>query len=376
MTSVGTDTGSADKASRRAALPQTDVPSTTLDETLRVARAIANELGKQPATPLQVAAAMGVAPTTGHFRTITAASMAYGLTEGGAYAEKIALTELGRRIVAPVSEGDDFAAKREAVLRPRVTHEFLRKYDGSKWPRDDIGRNVLEAMGVPAEQAARALELIRRDADDLHLITTINGADFVSLDSAGVGASPPSPNPPISDDQPRINPEPESSHDREEGPLPVQGGMSRSGQPSNRRVFITHGKNQTIVGQIKKLLTFGDFVPVVAQENQTTAKPVPDKVMDEMRSCSAGIVHVGEEMRLIDADGQEHQMINPNVLIEIGAAMALYGRRFILLVERGVALPSNLQGLYEVRYEGAGLDHESTMALLEAFNSFKEVQNQ
>ena len=64
-------------------------------------------------------------------------------------------------------------------------------------------------------------------------------------------------------------------------------------------------------------------------------------------------------------------MLNPNVLIEIGAAMALYGRAFILLVERGVVLPSNLQGLYEVRYEGDGLDHQSTMALLEAFASFK-----
>jgi predicted nucleotide-binding protein len=44
--------------------------------------------------------------------------------------------------------------------------------------------------------------------------------------------------------------------------------------------------------------------------------------------------------------------INPNVLMEIGAAMALYERRFILLVRQGVKLPSNLQGLYEVRYSG------------------------
>jgi predicted nucleotide-binding protein len=147
------------------------------------------------------------------------------------------------------------------------------------------------------------------------------------------------------------------------------------GRPANaakaKRVFITHGRNQTIVEQIKKMLRFGDFEPVVSVENQTAAKPVPDKVMDDMRSCAAGIVHVGSEMKLLDGDGKEHQMLNPNVLIEIGAAMALYGRAFILLVERGVVLPSNLQGLYEVRYEGDGLDHQSTMALLEAFASFK-----
>jgi predicted nucleotide-binding protein len=59
------------------------------------------------------------------------------------------------------------------------------------------------------------------------------------------------------------------------------------------------------------------------------------------------------------------------VLIEIGAAMALYGRRFILLVEKGATLPSNLQGLYEVRYEGEKLDYDATMRLLKAFNDFR-----
>jgi predicted nucleotide-binding protein len=59
------------------------------------------------------------------------------------------------------------------------------------------------------------------------------------------------------------------------------------------------------------------------------------------------------------------------VLIEIGAAMALYGRRFILLVLDGVTLPSNLQGLYEVRYVGEALDGEATIRLLEAINDIK-----
>jgi predicted nucleotide-binding protein len=59
------------------------------------------------------------------------------------------------------------------------------------------------------------------------------------------------------------------------------------------------------------------------------------------------------------------------VLIEIGAAMMRYGRNFILLVEEGTQLPSNLQGLYEVRYKGDELDYPSTMKLLKAFNEFK-----
>ena len=53
------------------------------------------------------------------------------------------------------------------------------------------------------------------------------------------------------------------------------------------------------------------------------------------------------------------------------AAMALYGRRFILLKQKDVRLPSNLSGLYEVRYECEKLDVDATLKLLKAFNDFK-----
>lgn len=137
------------------------------------------------------------------------------------------------------------------------------------------------------------------------------------------------------------------------------------------RVFITHGKNRKILDQVKELVIFGKFEAVVAQERETAAKPVPDKVMDEMRSCQAAVIHVGAEGILLDEAGNQVPQVNGNVLIEIGAAMALYGRNFILLVEEGVPLPSNLQGLYECRYTGDELNMPATMKLLKAFNEFK-----
>jgi predicted nucleotide-binding protein len=51
--------------------------------------------------------------------------------------------------------------------------------------------------------------------------------------------------------------------------------------------------------------------------------------------------------------------------------MALYGRRFILLVQQGVQLPSNLQGLYEVRYTGDKLDADVTLKLLDAIQDIE-----
>ena len=85
-----------------------------------------------------------------------------------------------------------------------------------------------------------------------------------------------------------------------------------------------------------------------------------------MRKCSLFM-----QVSIIDKDANELTLVNENVLIEIGAAMALYGRRFILLVREGVKLPSNLQGLYEVRYTSETLDGDATIRLLEAINDIK-----
>jgi hypothetical protein len=353
------------ESSNRKRLSHGDVPGVSLQQALRIPQALA-ELGKVPSSPVQVAAAVGIKPSSGPFRTLTGAAIAYGLVTGGYNAARIELTELGRRIVSPTVDGDDAAAMREAVMKPRVVNEFLTRYKGSAWPRENIGRNVLEEMGVPANRTAYALEAIKEDAEAVGFLVPINGDHYVELDCPAAPASVPGeeerdgPAIPLDEDEPDVS-----------DATPVPPLTALPAPPPNLRVFITHGKNTAIVKQIKELLSFGGFEPVVATENHTAAKPVPDKVMDDMRSCAAGIVHVGPEKKVMDPEGGELDMLNPNVLIEIGAAMALYRKRFILLVEKGTTLPSNLQGLYEVRYEGDGLDYEATMKLLKAFSDFR-----
>jgi predicted nucleotide-binding protein len=93
--------------------------------------------------------------------------------------------------------------------------------------------------------------------------------------------------------------------------------------------------------------------------------------MAEMRACGAAIIHVEAERKLADEKGEVHIVLNDNVLIEIGAAMALFGERFILVVKEGVKLPSNLQGLLVLPYKGQTLDMEETIKLLEAINDMK-----
>ena len=151
---------------------------------------------------------------------------------------------------------------------------------------------------------------------------------------------------------------------------PEEPTVTSDNTPSNNRIFITHGRNKKILGQVKELVTYGKFEPVVAMEHETPARPVPQKVMSDMRTCRAAVIHVDAETMLYDGDGTEVPRINGNVLIEIGAAMALYDDKFVLLVEEGIELPSNLQGLYECRYEGDELNMTAVMKLLKAFNEF------
>ena len=139
-----------------------------------------------------------------------------------------------------------------------------------------------------------------------------------------------------------------------------------------KKVFISHGKNRQIVDQLKQLLEFGAFEPIVSVERESTAISVPDKVFNDMRLCCSGIIHVEGERKLLDVEGNEHSLINENVLIEIGAAIALFKNRVILSCKKGTQLPSNLQGLYRCEYEGEQLDYQATMKLLKTFSEFRK----
>ena len=264
-------------------------------------------------------------------------------------------------------------AMREALLKPRIIGEFLRKYDNAPLPRDDIGINVLTELGIARPRAPDVLAMIIQGAETVGFLKEIKGKRYVDLQGA-VPARVLRPNGESQvegEDEEADTPSGEMPTKGETPLLPPPAGTSTPTDATSRRVFITHGKNRAFLDPIRKLLGFGEMQPVVSTDTTSGSQPVPDKVMNEMRSCGAAIIHVDAEMTLMDAQANQHVVLNPNVLIEIGAAMALYGRRFILLVKEGITLPSNLQGLFEVRYSGDALDGAATIKLLEAINDIK-----
>ena len=168
---------------KRVRIPQSDVPSSDIDTAMRVARAIRDQYANSPTRPMHVATAMGLSAGSSHFRTIAGASVAYGITKGGYNADTISLTDLGRRIVAPTVDGDDKAAMREAVLRPRVPRDFLRRYDGHALPSDEIALNVLrEDLGVRASRVEATYDLIRQSARFVGFVHRgVKGTEHIDL---------------------------------------------------------------------------------------------------------------------------------------------------------------------------------------------------
>lgn len=353
-------TGSKDK---RVRVSQSDIPRHSLREALTIAQALTDNFAGQPASPHQIAMAVEMSPTTLSWRTLTGASVAYGLTTGGYGADKISLQELGRRATAPTEEGDDIKAKAEAALKPKIFADFFAKYNRAKFPTDIIAKNVLQHdFSVPSDRVQDVLETLKDNGAYVGFIHQTKTGPFVSTDDLK-----PSP---------VTLPARESEHIEEHEHVETKKEHLDIPKPQKPlsidtdvfRVFITHGKNMNIVEQVKDVLDLYDIEYEVAIEEETTAIPVPQKVLAAMRRCQAGIMIVSAD----DENAASTGTINNNVLIEIGAAFVLYDQKVVLLWDKQLKVPSNLQGLYRCEFEGNQLSFATGTKLAKAVKGFRK----
>lgn len=366
------------KTAQKSRLPQSTLPLYTLENVLIIAQSLKEHFAGQPTAPLLVAEACKISPTSSNWRYLSSCSMAYGLTNGGWNAQNIELTDLGERIVAPLEEGDDWLAKRQAVLIPTILKDFYTMYDRNKMPRKDIGLNVLQKKGVPVDRLEATWTILRKNADYVGILKVISGNEYIFLeneDKPAIKAQPPI-TPQQNSDIMLSDEIPDQLAERLKIEVPNKTQIESTVETKRREkpnVFISHGKkSQIIIDQLKELLSYGQMVPIVSVERETTAVPVPEKVMSDMRNCDAGIINIVEEEFVLE-NGTVLKRLNENVLIEIGAAMALYEKRIILLCKKDTNLPSNLQGLYRCEYDGNQLDYAATIKLLKTIQLLRDL---
>lgn len=341
---------------------RSSVPRYSLRQALAVPQAITDNFGGKATPPHQVAMALNFAPSSSTWDSLLASAAAYGLTKGGRRMDEIELTELGRRTAAPTEEGDDVKARAEAALKPDVHNRFFNKYNRSKFPSDRIAANVLqEEFRVPREKCEKALEAIKDNGAFVGFIQNTKTGPFVTLDN-------PKPSPVIAHES-VVDQLVEESKESLEAEVPPIVAYVAPRPPGGFKVFISHGKNMAIVEQVKDILSLYDIDYEVAIEEETTAIPVPQKVLGAMRRCVAGVIVVTADEQNRTTEGYA---INTNVLIEVGAAFVLYDQQVVLLWDKRLKVPSNIQGLYRCEFEGSELTFSTGTRLARALKTFRD----
>jgi hypothetical protein len=112
-------------ATQRVQVSADQLPRKSLEQSLRVARALRDVLAGGPAKWPDVASAMGISQGSQTNKYFLWSAQAYGLVEKND--DEYSLSEIGRKILAPTSAGEDKEAQVRALLSPVV---FSRLFYG------------------------------------------------------------------------------------------------------------------------------------------------------------------------------------------------------------------------------------------------------
>ncbi|MBL4698900.1 MAG: nucleotide-binding protein [Phycisphaerales bacterium] len=312
-----------------------------------------------------VAKAIGRTPSSSQFRLLLSSSIKYGLTEGSEKADKVSPLTRAREIFRPVSDAEKLKGIRDAVFEPELCKKILEHYSGSSLPRDDFFKNVLEReFDVPAEHTGEFAELIFANAEFAQILEDVSGKKYVMLSrtpaSVGPSFSNEHDNEPRDDESAEVDVQTDNDLSLQRSKIDVES------QQQKTRVFISHGKDRGMLENVKEMLGVAGLEYEVAVESESTAIPVPEKIKEAMRRCNAALICVSDE----NGDGS----VNQNVLIEIGAAFVLYDKQVVLLWDKSLAVPSNLQGLYRCEVEGTNLSFAHGMKLMATLKNFQSSQ--
>lgn len=149
------------KPAARVVVSAEQLPRRSLEQALRVARALRDELAGGPATWADIASAMKIGATPQNKYYLWAAQ-AYSLVEK--QDDNFSLSEIGRKILAPTTPNEAREATVQAVLTPVILSRFFTDYNGSPFPSEEHIGNILERRyAVPRERVDEAKTLIREN---------------------------------------------------------------------------------------------------------------------------------------------------------------------------------------------------------------------
>ena len=187
---------------------------------------------------------------------------------------------------------------------------------------------------------------------------TKQGIKYLRLDKARASASVQSEEKPV--EQQLIEDEPVVTPSSTE-----QNVSTNYSDPKTKRIFVAHGKNKTPLEQLEKILRQFKVNYMAAVNEPNAGRPVSEKVATAMTDSSSGIFIFTADERTTDEEGTEVWRPSQNVVFELGAASALYGKKIVILKEENVSFASNFSDLAYIPFKKDHLGDKTAELMLE-----------
>lgn len=142
------------------------------------------------------------------------------------------------------------------------------------------------------------------------------------------------------------------------------------------KAFIAHGGRSGVLDKLREFIQALGIDPLIVELLPTRGMSVDDKVNKYIKDADCGIV-LATKGGIIDIKS-EKQHPRLNVIDEFERLRAAFPEKTILLVERGVDLPSNISGLTHEPFVGQSMDRAFSAIARElvAFGILKAVKPQ
>lgn len=166
---LSSETPDSAKLSKKAPPPWT-FPKNTLEDSIKIARAIEEQNAGNPMKPDMLSKAVGYNSTSDwRFLDLLRSANQYGLVTGSGKISTVTLTEVGQDVVAPSSP----SARPKALQRAFRNVEDFRKveefYRGKKLPEDEFFENTLfREFSIPRERVKAFTEVFTSNLNYLH----------------------------------------------------------------------------------------------------------------------------------------------------------------------------------------------------------------
>lgn len=164
-----TSAAKASKTAKPAPSPWT-FPKNTLEDAIKIARAIEEQNGGNPMKPDMLATAVGYNSTADwRFLDLLRSAFLYGIVTSSGKTNPVGLTEIGQDVVAPSAP----PARPKALLAAFRNVEDFRKvedfYKGKKLPEDEFfENNLFREFSIPRERVKAFIETFTSNLNYLH----------------------------------------------------------------------------------------------------------------------------------------------------------------------------------------------------------------